>query len=92
MVDDSKRQVRAFVEERDVFKVCPGERSRVTAAGVPDVQFDSVVESVAATIGESPYASGASQVRQVLLSVPDSRQQIAIGQRVTVQFASCPPG
>jgi multidrug resistance efflux pump len=36
MVDDSKRLVRAFVDEREISEVCPGEHSHVSADGVPE--------------------------------------------------------
>ena len=93
MVDDSKRLVRAFVGEREVSEVCPGERSHISVDGFPEMQFDGVVESVAPMIGENPYATNAAsqQFRQVMLSVPDtSSLQILIGLRVSVQFTSCP--
>ena len=91
MVDDSKRLVRVFVGEREVSEVCPGERSHISVDGFPEMQFDGVVESVATTIGENPYAANApQQFRQVMLSVPDKQQQIPIGLRVSVQFTSCP--
>jgi HlyD family secretion protein len=91
MVDDSKRLVRAFVGEREVSEICPGERSHISADGVPEMQFEGIVESVAATVGESPYASNATQqFRQVMLSVPEKQQTIPIGLRVFVQFSTCP--
>jgi HlyD family secretion protein len=91
MVDDSKRLVRAFVGEREVSEVCPGERAHISADGVPEMQFDGIVESVAATVGENPYAGNApQQFRQVMLSVPEKQQRIPIGLRVFVQFATCP--
>jgi HlyD family secretion protein len=91
MVDDSKRLVRAFVGEREVSEVCPGERSHISVDGFPEMQFDGVVESVATTIGENPYAANApQQFRQVMLSVPEKQAQIPIGLRVSVQFTACP--
>jgi multidrug resistance efflux pump len=93
MVDDSKRLVRAFVGEREISEICPGQPSHIAADGVPELQFDGVVESVAATVGESPYAGNApQQFRQVLVSVPDKQQQLPIGLRVSVQFSACPAG
>jgi HlyD family secretion protein len=91
MVDDSKRLVRAFVGEREVSEVCPGERAHIAVDGLPEMQFDGVVENVATTVGESPYAANTpQQFRQVMLSVPDKQRQIPIGLRVAVQFTSCP--
>jgi hypothetical protein len=91
MVDDSKRLVRAFVGEREVSEVCPGERSHISVDGFPEMQFDGVVESVATVVGENPYTSNASQqFRQVMLSVPEKQAQIPIGLKVSVQFTTCP--
>jgi HlyD family secretion protein len=91
MVDDSKRLVRTFVGEREVSEVCPGERAHISADGVPEMQLDGIVESVAATVGESPYAGNApQQFRQVMLSVPQMQPQIPIGLKVSVQFSTCP--
>jgi multidrug resistance efflux pump len=38
MVDDSKRLVRALVGEREISEVCPGEPSRISADGVPEIR------------------------------------------------------
>jgi multidrug resistance efflux pump len=93
MVDDSKRLVRAFVGEREISEVCPGQPAHISADGVPELQFDGMVESVAATVGESPYAGNApQQFRQVMLSVPQMQQQLPIGLKVSVQFSACPAG
>jgi multidrug resistance efflux pump len=91
MVDDSKRLVRAFVGEREVSEVCPGERAHIAVDGFPEMQFDGIVESVATTIGENPYAGNApQQFRQVMVSVPEKQPQIPIGLKVSVQFTTCP--
>ena len=91
MVDDSKRRVRAYVGEREVSDVCPGERAHVAADGVPETQFEGIVENVSPTIGESPYAGNAAQqFRQVMLSLPEKQQQLPIGLKVSVQFSTCP--
>jgi multidrug resistance efflux pump len=93
MVDDSKRLVRAFIGEREISEVCPAEPAHISADGVPEIQFDGTVESVAATVGESPYASSPpQQFRQVMLSVPEKQQQLPIGLRVSVQFKACTVG
>jgi membrane fusion protein PltH len=93
MVDDSKRRVRAYVDEREIAKVCPRERARMSADGAPGMQFDGVVETVGAAVVENPFANNASrQFRQVMLSVPDNAQPIPIGLRVSVQFSACPAG
>lgn len=91
MVDDSRRLVRAFVAEREISEICAGERSRVSADSVPEMQFDGIVENVATSVGESPYVGNApQQFRQVIISVPEKQRQIPIGLRVSVQFSGCP--
>jgi multidrug resistance efflux pump len=93
MVDDSSRRVRAFVDEREISKLCSGQRARITADGIPGLQTDGVVENVGLAVGENPLANNAArQFRQVMLSVPDNQQQMPIGLRVAVQFSPCPPG
>jgi multidrug resistance efflux pump len=93
MVDDSARRVRAYADERDVPKLCPGQHARVTADGVPGVQSEGTVESIGVAVGDNPFATNASrQFRQVVLSLPDAAQQPPIGLKVAVQFLPCPPG
>ena len=90
MVDDSRRRVRAFVDERDAAKLCIRQRARVTADGVPGLQADGVVDGIGAAVGESPFAANASrQLREVMLSLPDNETQMPIGLRVGVVFAPC---
>jgi HlyD family secretion protein len=92
MVDDSKRHVRAFVDEREISKVCQGEHARIAADGVPGMQFDGVVESVGAVVVDNPLVHNASrQFRQVMLAVAEN-QQPTIGLRVSVQFSPCTAG
>jgi membrane fusion protein YbhG len=92
MVDDSKRRVRAFVDERDVAKLCARQRARIAADGIPGLQADAVVETIGIAVGENPFVNNASrQFRQVMLSVPDNQPQPPIGLRVSVQFSPCPP-
>ena len=89
----STRRVRAFVDERNVLKLCPGQRARITADGVAGLQGDGVVENVGIAVGENPFANNASrQFRQLMLSVPANQPQMPIGLRVSVQFAPCPAG
>jgi len=93
MVDDSRRRVRAFVEERDVSKLCAQQRARIASDGVAGLQADGIVERIGIAVGENPFANNASrQIRQVMLSVPDNQPKMPIGLRVLVQFSPCPPG
>jgi multidrug resistance efflux pump len=91
LVDDSRRRVRAYVDERETAKLCPGQRARFTADGVSGIGGDASLENIGITVGENPLASNPSrQFRQVILSVPDNQQQIPIGLRVLTQFLPCP--
>jgi multidrug resistance efflux pump len=91
MVDDSRRRVRAFVDEREISKLCARQRARITADGIPAMQVDGLVENIGVAVGENPFANNASrQFRQVLLSVPDNQLLMPIGLRVSVQFSPCP--
>jgi HlyD family secretion protein len=93
MVDDGRRRVRAFVDEREISKLCPRQRARISADGLPGTQIDGFVENIGVAVGENPFAGNASrQYRQVTLSVPDNQPQMPIGLRVSVQFLPCPPG
>jgi multidrug resistance efflux pump len=95
LVDDSRRRVRAYVDERDISKLCPGERARLfadRASGI-QAQADAALENIGIAVGENPLANNAThQFRQVILSVPDSQQQMPIGLRVQAQFLPCPLG
>src|SRR3984957_14985799 len=74
MVDDSTRRIRAFVDEREISKLCSRQRARITADGMPGVQIDGIVENVGVAVGENPFANNAArQFRQVMLSVPDNQ-------------------
>ncbi len=91
MVDDSRRRVRAFVDEREISKLCARQRTRITADGIPAMQVDGLVENIGVAVGENPFANNVSrQFRQVLLSVPDNQPLMPIGLRVSVQFSPCP--
>jgi multidrug resistance efflux pump len=93
MVDDSARRVRAYVDERDVPKLCPGGHARVTAEGAPGVQSEGTVESIGIAVGDNPLATNASrQSREVVLSLPEAPPQLPIGLKVAVQFSPCPAG
>jgi multidrug resistance efflux pump len=90
MVDDSKRRVRAFVDEGEISKVCLRQPAQIMTDAVPGMQMDGIVENVSATVVENPFANNASrQFRQVLISVSEDQQQTPIGLRVSVQFSPC---
>ena len=98
MVDDGKRRVRTYVDERDVTKLCLRQRTHITAEGVPGIQVDGAVDSIGATIVDNPLVNVPSrQFRQVMVALADVQPQVPIGLRVSVQFSPCtasqrPPG
>jgi HlyD family secretion protein len=89
MVDDRKRRVRAFVAERDVAKVCPGEQAQITSDGISGAHFEGVVDSIGPGVSESPYDPGPPLFREVILSIPKEAALTAIGVRVSLQFPGC---
>ena len=91
MVDDSRRRVRTYVDERDVSKLCSSQRARISADGIPGIQLDGTVGTIGVVDGESPFANnGSGQFRQVMLAAADNQRRMPIGLRVTVQFLPCP--
>jgi HlyD family secretion protein len=94
IVDDSRRRVRAFVDERDVDvgKVCARQRARIAADGVTALAADAVVESTSSAVVDNPFTgNGSRQFRQVMLSVADNQPLMPIGLRVTVALSPCTP-
>ncbi len=92
MVDDSRRRVRAFVDERDVAKVCTHQRARIAADGVMGLAADAVVESTGSSVVDNPFTgNGSRQFRQVMLAVADNQPLMPIGLRVTVALSPCTP-
>jgi HlyD family secretion protein len=92
MVDDSKRRVRAFVDERDVAKLCVHQRARVSADGIAGLQADGAVETIGVAVADNPFATNtARQFRQVMLSIADKEPQMPIGLRVSIAFSPCAP-
>jgi HlyD family secretion protein len=89
LVDDSKRRVRALVDERETAKLCPGQRSQISADGIPGVRAEGTVETVGVEVENSGNPS--RQVRQVVLAIPVDQPQLPIGLRVSVQFSPCTP-
>jgi multidrug resistance efflux pump len=92
LVDDSRRRVRAFVDERDVAKVCSHQRARIAADGVMGLAADAAVESTGGSVVDNPFTgNGSRQFRQVMLAVADNQPLMPIGLRVTVALSPCTP-
>ncbi len=103
LVDDSKRRVRAEVDERDLGKICVGQRAAVGADSYPGVLATAVSESIGAAMqprtlaGGEPSAKGGEasakpspDVRQVTLALDASASPWPMGLQVQVKFAACP--
>jgi multidrug resistance efflux pump len=96
LVDDSKRRVRAEVDERDLSGICVHQPAVVTAPGFPGVQIAAVSESIGAHLGRRTLAvgdhvdGGAGNVRVVMLSLSQDASIWPIGLDVSVSFARCP--
>jgi HlyD family secretion protein len=91
LVDDSRRRVRAFVDERETSKLCQGQRGQITADGIPGARVEATVESVAVEVSENAANPG-RQFRQVVLAIAADQPQLPIGLRVSVQLSPCQPG
>jgi HlyD family secretion protein len=89
MVDDSKRRARAFVAERDISRICPGEQAQISAEGVPGDQSEARVEDIAPEPTENPYEPGPARFRAVTLSFSKNERQLLIGQTASVKFLGC---
>jgi hypothetical protein len=81
MVD--RRRVRTFIDERDIAKVCLRQRARITADGIPSIQTEGTVDNIGIDIVENAIANNPSrQFRQLVLTLPESAQDLPIGVRV----------
>jgi HlyD family secretion protein len=89
MADDGARRVRAFVSERDVPQVCPGEQAQITVDGAPGVQSTGLIENIAPDLTENPFEPVPARFHEVTLSLSSDRQ-IPIGSIVSVSLAGCP--
>jgi hypothetical protein len=88
MVDDSKRRTRAYVAERDISRICPGELAQISAEGVGDPS-EGRVDEIAPEFTESPYEPGQGRFRAVELSISMNEKRFSIGQAVAVKLLGC---
>jgi hypothetical protein len=89
MVDDSKRRARAFIAERDISRICLGEKAQISAEGVSGDQFEGRIEDIAPELTDHPYEPGSARFRAVTLSVSKNQQHLSIGQMVSVKLLGC---
>jgi HlyD family secretion protein len=89
MADNSTRRVRAFVSERDISQVCPGEQAQITVDGAT-VQSAGLIENIAQDVIENPFEPGSARFHEVTLSLSGGDRQIPIGSTVSVSLAGCP--
>ena len=90
MVDDARRRVRTFVDDREAAKLCLRQRARIAADGLSGVQTEGMIDTIGFDVVDNPIASNPSrQFRQVILALPDNARDVPIGLRVSVQFLPC---
>jgi HlyD family secretion protein len=89
MVDDSKRRARAFIAERDISRICLGEKAQISAEGVSGDQSEGRIEDIAPELTDHPYEPGSARFRAVTLSVSKNQQHLSIGQMVSVKLLGC---
>jgi multidrug resistance efflux pump len=95
MVDDSILRVRAEVDERDLQKVCPDQRARVTADGFKGVTLAAKVIRINPGMGRRTILTGDKaekadrDVRELLLTLESVEARWPIGLRVLVFFLKC---
>jgi multidrug efflux pump subunit AcrA (membrane-fusion protein) len=93
VVDDTRRRVRADIDERGLPKVCLHQRAHITPDGVPGVKTDGVVESIRGGITATAGPNGTLQTfRQIIQCLPDTAAKWPIGLQVSVQLSACAQG
>jgi multidrug resistance efflux pump len=96
LVDDSKRRVRAEVDERDLAKICVPQRATVSSDSFPGVRVLAATTSLGAAVHTrtlatlDPADKGDHDVREAMLALDASAPSWPIGLRVLVKFAACP--
>jgi multidrug resistance efflux pump len=95
LVDDRDLRVRAEVDERDLGRICEGQRATVKADGYPDTVLTATIARISPGMGRRTILSGDPaeksdrDVREVLLSVEEGNVRWPIGLRVVVRFEAC---
>jgi multidrug resistance efflux pump len=95
LVDDRDLRVRAEVDERDLGRICEGQRATVKADGYPDTVLTATIARISPGMGRRTVLSGDPaeksdrDVREVLLSVEEGNVRWPIGLRVVVRFEAC---
>lgn len=95
LVDDRDLRVRAEVDERDLGRICEGQRATVKADGYPDTVLTATIVRISPGMGRRTVLSGDPaeksdrDVREVLLSVEEGNVRWPIGLRVVVRFEAC---
>lgn len=89
LADDSRRRVRAFVEELDAHRVHVGQRAEATADGMTDQVFAGTVTEVLPRMGKRALQTDAPEeykdvyFREVLVDL-ESGAELALNLRVKV--------
>jgi RND family efflux transporter MFP subunit len=89
LADDSRRRVRAFVDEIDAHRVAVGQRADITCDGLSDIVFGGRVVQVLPRMGRRPLSTDAPDEykdiysREVLIDL-DAGRELALNLRVKV--------
>jgi HlyD family secretion protein len=95
MVDDTVLRVRAEVDERDLQKVCLGQRARVTSDGFKGDALSAKVTQINPGMGRRTIQTGDRadradrDVRELVLTLDSAEKRWPIGLRVLVFFLKC---
>lgn len=89
LADDSRRRIRAFVDEIDAHRVAGAQRVAVTCDGLTDVRFSGRVAQILPRMGRRPLLTDSPEEykdvysREVLIDL-DGGQELALNLRVKV--------
>jgi len=89
MVDDSGRRVRAFVAERDIARICPGEQAQISAEEVLSDQADGRIEDIGPMLIENPNEPGLARFLEIEISFLKNERRFFLGQTVGVKLLGC---
>jgi multidrug efflux pump subunit AcrA (membrane-fusion protein) len=95
MVDDTVLRVRAEVDERDLRKICLGQRAKVTADGYKGDTLTAMVSQINPGMGRRTILTGERgeradrDVREILLTLDSTSARWPIGLRVLVFLLDC---
>lgn len=92
IVDTSSLKVRAEVDERDLWRLQPGQKTMVTTDAFPNREFPGSVVTIGSMMGRKKVKTGDPaeksdrDVLEVMVDLDSASQPLVVGLRVTVQF------